>query len=57
MEIIAKRLRGLRNSLGYSQKEIAVMLGTTQASINRYEHDQVTPPPETILWYVEYFGV
>ena len=57
MEIIAERLRALRNSLGYSQKEIAVMLGTTQASINRYEHDQVSPPPETILWYADYFGV
>jgi len=57
MKIIGERLRTLRNSLGYSQKEIAVMLDTTQASINRYEHDQVSPPPETILWYAEYFGV
>jgi len=57
MKEIAERLKVLRNSLGYSQKEIAAMLGTTQASINRYEHDQVTPPPEIILWYAEYFGV
>ena len=57
MDIIAERLRALRNSLGYSQKEIATMLGTTQASINRYEHDQVSPPPETILWYADFFGV
>jgi transcriptional regulator with XRE-family HTH domain len=57
MKIIGERLRGLRKSLGYSQNELAKMIGITQASINRYEHDTITPPPETFLWYADYFGV
>ncbi|MDR2156228.1 MAG: helix-turn-helix domain-containing protein [Clostridiales Family XIII bacterium] len=57
MKAIAKRLKTLRNKLGYSQSELAKMIGVTQASINRYENDQVTPPPETFLWYADYFGV
>jgi transcriptional regulator with XRE-family HTH domain len=57
MKIIGERLRTLRNSLGYSQKEIAGLIGVAQASVGRYEQDIITPPPETFLWYADYFGV
>jgi len=57
MKIISERLRSLRNSLGYSQKELSKMIGVAQASVGRYEQDIITPPPETILWYADYFGV
>jgi transcriptional regulator with XRE-family HTH domain len=57
MKIIGERLRSLRNSLGHSQKEIAELIGVAQASVGRYEQDIITPPPETFLWYADYFGV
>jgi repressor LexA len=57
VKIISERLRTLRKSLGYSQNELAKMIGVTQASVNRYEHDTITPPPETFLWYANFFGV
>jgi transcriptional regulator with XRE-family HTH domain len=57
MKIIGERFRTIRNSLGYSQKEIAELIGVAQASVGRYEQDIITPPPETFLWYADYFGV
>ena len=35
---IGKRLRALREMLGISQQTLAVQLGSTQSSINRYEN-------------------
>ena len=37
MDIVAGRLKELRDSVGFSQAKVAELVGTTQASINRYE--------------------
>ena len=57
MKIIGERLRHLRESVRLSQVKLAKMIGTTQASINRYETDGSTPPPKIFLWYADYFDV
>lgn len=57
MKIIGERLRSLREGVKLSQAKIAKMIGTTQASINRYETDTTTPTSETFLWYADYFDV
>lgn len=57
MEIVAKRIKGLRESAGLSQSKIAAMIGTTQASVFRYENGQASPPLEVLLWYADFFDV
>ena len=54
---IGKQLRTLRESVKYSQKEIAKMIGTSQVSINRYENGVGSAPLKTLLWYAEHFDV
>lgn len=57
MQELAQRLKSLRESVSLSQAKIAKMLNTTQASINRYENGQSTPPPKVLLWYADFFDV
>ena len=57
MNVIGERLRHLRESMKLSQIKIAGLIGTTQASINRYEGGPSTPPPKVLLWYADYFDV
>lgn len=57
MEILAERLRTLREGMGISQAKLAKEIGVTQASVNRYETDKTTPTVETLLWYAERFDV
>ena len=57
MEIVAKRIKGLRESASLSQSKIAAMIGTTQASVFRYENGQASPPLEVLLWYANFFDV
>jgi len=40
-----------------SQAKVAVLVGTTQASINRYENLIGLPPHKILLWYADYFDV
>ena len=54
---IGKRLRALREMLGISQQTLAVQLGSTQSSINRYENEQALPPSDLLLRYADYFDV
>ena len=56
-EIFSERLRTLREGVKLSQAKIAKLVGTTQASINRYEKQVGLPPHETLLWYADYFDV
>lgn len=51
------RLKVLRTNAGLSQAKIASLLETTQASINRYENGQATPPIKVLLWYADFFDV
>ena len=57
MEILAERIRQLRKSLNLSQAKVAMMAGTQQTSINRYEYNQYDPPLNILIWYADYFDV
>lgn len=57
MEIIAERLKVLRESVGLSQNKLGKLFGLPQATINRYEHDQTTPSTKAFLQYADYFNV
>ena len=57
MQIIAERLKALREGLKLSQTQIAKLVGTTQTSIYRYETANGLPPHNVLLWYADYFDV
>lgn len=57
MKELGKRLRGLRESVAFSQAKLAPELGTTQSSINRYENGQAAPPIDLLRKYADYFDV
>lgn len=57
MDIMAIRLRMLREKMGMSQAKLAKEIGVTQASVNRYETARVTPPAEVLLFYADRFDV
>jgi transcriptional regulator with XRE-family HTH domain len=57
MKEVGQRLRSLREGVKLSQAKIGEMVGTTQASINRYETGVGFPPPKVLLWYADYFDV
>ena len=57
MQELAQRLKSLRESISLSQARIAVLMGATQASVNRYENGQTTPPLKVLLWYADFFDV
>jgi len=52
-----ERIRKLREGVKLSQKKIAVMIGSSQVSINRYESGSGEPPMKTLIWYADYFDV
>jgi len=45
------------SSVKLSQSKLAQMMGSTQASVNRYESNSTSPSQETFLWYADYFDV
>jgi transcriptional regulator with XRE-family HTH domain len=53
--IIGDKLRELRDSKKMSQKDIAILLGCTQAAVARYESGASCPNEDTLLWYANYF--
>ena len=57
MDIIARRLRTLREKMGMSQAKLAKEIGVTQASVNRYETARTTPPVKVLLFYADRFDV
>ena len=57
MQEIANRLKRLRERVSLSRAKIAVLMGATQASVNRYENGQTTPPLKILLWYADFFDV
>ena len=50
MQEVAQRLKSLRESVGVSQAKLAALMGTTQASVNRYENGQSSPPLKILRW-------
>ena len=57
MNMVAGRLKVLRESVKHSQKELAVKLGITQSAVNRYENAQAEASYKTLLSYADYFDV
>ena len=57
MQEVAQRLKSLRESVGVSQAKLAALMGTTQASVNRYENGQSSPPLKILRWYADFFYV
>lgn len=57
MKEVSERLRKLRESIDISQARLAQLAHTTQASINRYENGQSSPPLRLLLWYADFFDV
>jgi len=54
---VAARLKCLRESVKLSQAKLSKLIGTTQASVNRYENGVGSPPLKILLWYADYFDV
>lgn len=57
MQEVAQRLKSLRESVGVSQAKLAALMGTTQASVNRYENGQSSPPLKILRWYADFIDV
>ena len=57
MQEVAQRLKYLRESVGLSQAKLAALMGATQASVNRYENGQSSPPLKILRWYADFFDV
>ena len=57
MEIVAKRLKQLREGLNLSQTKMGELLGVPQSSIYRYEQGQSSPSFENVARYADYFDV
>lgn len=57
MQEIAQRLKSLRESVNLSQAKLAALMGITQASVNRYENGQSSPPLKILRWYADFFDV
>ena len=57
MQEIAQRLKSLRESVNLSQAKLASLMGSTQASVNRYENGQSSPPLKILRWYADFFDV
>lgn len=57
MQEIGKRLKLLRESIGFSQVKMAEAIESTQSSINRYENGQSTPSVILLRRYADFFNV
>ena len=57
MQEVAQRLKSLRESVGLSHAKLAALMGATQASVNRYENGQSSPPLKILRWYADFFDV
>lgn len=54
---IGAKLKVLRTTAGFSQKEIADLAGSNQATIARIENDTNDPSCRLLRWYSDYFDV
>ena len=57
MQIMADRLRALRQSINVSQNKLALALSLPQSGINRYENNQCEPSAKILLRYADFFDV
>ena len=57
MATFGERLRLLREERGLVQKEIGALIGVDESSVSKYELDQRTPPPNSIIILANHFNV
>jgi transcriptional regulator with XRE-family HTH domain len=57
MQIVAERLRQLREGAKLSQAKICAKSGYHQSGLARCEAGQGSPPLKLLLWYADYFDV
>jgi len=57
VNIVAERMKTLRESVRLSQKDLAAKLGISQSGVNRYENKQSEASYETLLQYADFFDV
>ena len=57
MQIVAERIKHLRESAKLSQMKLCGLNGTRQSSLARYEQCKAVPPLKLLLWYADYFDV
>ena len=55
--IIGERLRKLRIEKGLNQDKLAKMVGVSKSSISCYEKETRSPKSETIIDFIQIFGV
>lgn len=54
---IGGKLKDLRTTAGFSQKDIANLAGSNQATIARIENETNDPSCKILRWYADYFDV
>lgn len=57
MKIFSERLKELRKSNGLSQKQLAVILQTTNSSVSDWERGRTEPHLNLVVQIADYFGV
>jgi len=57
MDTLSSRIRELRESKGFKQKDVAAILNVNPNTYCRYENGERTPPPGIIARLAEIFGV
>jgi transcriptional regulator with XRE-family HTH domain len=57
MNIVSERIKTLRESIRFSQKDLAAKLGISQSGVNRHENRQSEASYETLLRYADFFDV
>ena len=57
MKEIGKRMKELRENLGFSQAVLAEHIHATQSSVNRYENGQTSPPIDYLRRFADFFDV
>lgn len=55
--MLSKNIRALRESLGYTQAQVANYLGVTSSAVNQYENDARTISTETVSKIALLFNV
>ncbi len=54
---LTKRLKELREELGYTQKEIADLTFTDKSQVSKWEHGIINPSIETLITLADLFNV
>ena len=55
--MLGRKIYILRREAGLTQEELAKIVGTGRTTINGYEKDIISPPPEKLVKMADYFHV